>query len=76
MYASVGDRLRIVGKHAGNRARSGVVREVHGKNGEPPYVVLWEDGHETTFFPGPDVVVDGGTNGAPPAPAAAHPVGA
>jgi len=27
---------------------------VHGHDGEPPYLVRWDDGHEGLFFPGPD----------------------
>jgi hypothetical protein len=31
---------------------------VHGKGGEPPFLVRWEeDGHESLFFPGADAAV-------------------
>ncbi|MEA5054300.1 MAG: DUF1918 domain-containing protein, partial [Propionicimonas sp.] len=34
--------------------RRGVVTEVRGQNGGPPYVVRFEDGHTTVVFPGTD----------------------
>ena len=32
--------------------------EVHGKAGEPPYVVRFDDGHTGLVFPGPDAVIE------------------
>jgi len=58
MNANVGDRIVIKGHHIGDHDRDGVVLEVHGADGGPPFLVRWEgDGHETLFFPGPDAVV-------------------
>lgn len=57
MEASVGDRIDIRGKHVGEEGRHGEVVAVHGHEGEPPYVVRWDDGHEGLFFPGADAVV-------------------
>jgi hypothetical protein len=58
MQASVGDRIVVKGHHIGEPDRDGKVLEVHGADGAPPYLVLWEDsGHEGLFFPGPDTVV-------------------
>jgi Domain of unknown function (DUF1918) len=37
--------------------RSGVVVEVRGDDGQPPYVVQWDDGHEGLCYPGPDAHV-------------------
>ena len=28
-----------------------------GKDGGPPYLVRWEDGHEAEIFPGSDVFI-------------------
>lgn len=56
--AAPGDRL-IVHSHAvGTPDRDAEVLEVHGENGEPPFLVRWSDtGHEGLLFPGPDAVV-------------------
>ncbi len=59
MKASVGDRIVIKGHHIGEVERDGEVLEVHGPDGEPPFLVRWDDtGHETLFFPGPDAWVE------------------
>ncbi|WP_253740572.1 DUF1918 domain-containing protein [Nonomuraea thailandensis] len=57
MNAMVGDRLLVHGNTVGERDRSGVITEVQGTNGEPPYVVRFDDGHTGLVFPGPDAVV-------------------
>ncbi len=58
MHAAVGDRIIIKGHHIGEPDRDCEVLEVRGRDGEPPYVVRWEDsGHEALFFPGPDASV-------------------
>jgi hypothetical protein len=54
MGAQVGDRLVVEGPRAESHRREGVVLEVHGAEGAPPYLVRWEDGHEGLVFPGPD----------------------
>ncbi len=38
--------------------RTGEITEVRGANGEPPYLVHFEDGHEGLVYPGPDTVVE------------------
>lgn len=58
MRAKVGDHVRVQSRHVGERPLLGEVLEVHGADGQPPYVVRWEDGHEGTFFPGSDAVVE------------------
>lgn len=58
MHAKVGDRIVISGHRAGESERDCQVLEVRNSNGEPPYLVRWEDnGHEALFFPGPDATV-------------------
>lgn len=55
MRASVGEFLVIASRHVDEHARVGVILEVHGEDGAPPYVVKWEDDETTTMvFPGPD----------------------
>jgi len=47
MNAQVGDELVVKGRHVGDPDRTGVIIEVIGKAGGPPYLVRWSDGHET-----------------------------
>jgi hypothetical protein len=55
MKAQVGDHIVINSRHLGESARDGLVVEVHGADGEPPYLVKWaDDGHTGLVFPGPD----------------------
>jgi uncharacterized protein DUF1918 len=63
MKAQVGDRLILPGTHVGDPHRVGLVIEVHGPDGGPPYLVRWdESGHETLCFPGPDAHVQTATH--------------
>lgn len=58
MKARIGDRILVKGNRLGERDRDAEVLEVHGADGEPPYVVRWaEDGHEGLYFPGSDAGV-------------------
>lgn len=69
MYASVGDRLVIKGKHLGEPIRDGEIIGVEHADGSPPYVVRWDDtGHESLIFPGPDAQVHHFEHGARPGP--------
>lgn len=59
MQASAGDRIVVKGHRVGEADRDGLVLEVRGPDGAPPYFVRWEsDGHEGLFFPGADVFVE------------------
>jgi hypothetical protein len=58
MHAQVGDELIVRGRHVGDEDREGVVTEVHGENGAPPYIVRWKDGHESVFVPSADTLVE------------------
>ena len=51
MKARVGDELVVKGRHVGDQDRTGVIIEVHGKAGGPPYLVRWSNGHESSFHP-------------------------
>jgi Domain of unknown function (DUF1918) len=56
--AKVGDKIVVKGHHLGEPDCDAVVLEVHGPDGDAPYVVRWsEDGHEGLFFPGTDAIV-------------------
>ena len=58
MRAEVGDRLHVRGRKVGHHDRLGEVLEVRGENGAPPYLIRFDDGHESLVFPGPDCVVE------------------
>jgi len=51
MKAQVGDELVVKGCHVGDPDRTGVIIEVIGQAGGPPYLVRWSDGHESSFYP-------------------------
>ena len=51
MKAQVGDELLVRGRHVGDPDRSGVIIEVIGQAGGPPYLVRWSDGRESSFYP-------------------------
>ena len=57
MQANVGDRLSVHSHMVGIPDRMGEVLEVRGADGAPPYIVRFDDGHESLVFPGPDWVV-------------------
>jgi hypothetical protein len=58
MKAKVGDELVVKGHHVGDKERRGVITGVRGEDDGPPYLVRWDDGHESTFFPSSDTVVE------------------
>ncbi len=58
MQATVGDRISILRHDEHGVFRDGVIIEVPGGAGQPPYYVRWsDDGHVSLFFPGPDARV-------------------
>ena len=59
MRAEVGNMLVVRGHRQGEPDRRGEIIEVHGVNGNPPFLVRWDDtGHEVLVFPGPDAAVE------------------
>jgi Domain of unknown function (DUF1918) len=58
LHARKGDRLVVRGHHQGEPQRDGEILQVLGANGAPPYLVRWEDGHESEVFPSSDVYVE------------------
>lgn len=58
MRAAVGDRIVVRGHHVGEHERSATVLAVEGEEGGPPYLVRWDDGHESVFFPSSDSTVE------------------
>ncbi len=49
---NVGDRVVVESERVGQPAREGEILEVLGAGSAIHYRVRWEDGHESTFFPG------------------------
>ncbi|AEE47805.1 DUF1918 domain-containing protein [Cellulomonas fimi] len=56
MHAEVGDKVVVHGRTVGTADRCGTVVEARGADG--PYLVRFDDGHESLVFPGPDVSVE------------------
>ncbi|GCE76141.1 DUF1918 domain-containing protein [Cellulomonas biazotea] len=56
MHAEVGDKVVVHGRTVGTADRSGTVVEARGSEG--PYLVRFDDGHESLVFPGPDVSIE------------------
>jgi hypothetical protein len=69
MRAEVGDELVVRGRHVGDADREGVIIEIHGSGGMPPYLVRWEHGHES--LPSPLLWWVGRCQDAAPVPARA-----
>lgn len=57
MHAAVGDRIVVHGRTVGAGEQRGEIVEVHGEQGQPPYLVKFTDGHEGLIFPGSDCEV-------------------
>ena len=58
MRAAVGDRLHIQGKVVGMQEHTAVVVETRGKDGGPPYLVRYDDGHESLVYPAADAWIE------------------
>jgi Domain of unknown function (DUF1918) len=57
MRAQVGDELTVKGRHRGDEERHGEIIQVDGPEGAPPYLVRWQDGHDSLFFPASDAEI-------------------
>ncbi len=54
MEVKEGDRIVIRGRTVESPDRQGEVIGVRGADGSPPYVVRFDDGHESVIQPGAD----------------------
>jgi Ala-tRNA(Pro) deacylase len=50
--AKEGDVVEVSGRRVGEPGRMGEILEVLGPADRPHYVVRWEDGHQSIFYPG------------------------
>lgn len=58
MKAHPGDRLVVMSRHVDDAVEQGVIIEVHGVDGDPPFLVRWEGNeHDSLVYPGPDARV-------------------
>jgi hypothetical protein len=57
MRVHKGDVLRFTGRTVGTPEHRATVLEVLGQDGEPPFRVRYEDGHEAEVVPGPDCMI-------------------
>jgi Domain of unknown function (DUF1918) len=58
MHANVGDQVVIESATLDSARRRGEVTEVLGRGEREHYRIRWQDGHESTYFPGPDARVE------------------
>ena len=59
MNAAVGSKIVVASHHEGGHDRIGIIREVRGTDGSPPYVVEWLDAAgEHMVWPGPDAHIE------------------
>jgi len=58
MRAVTGDRLHFQSRTVGVAEHTAVILETRGADGEPPYLVRHENGHEAVVFPGVDAWVE------------------
>lgn len=57
MKAHQGDHIILAASHVDQATRDGVVLEVRGDDGAPPYLVRWSDGHTGLLYPGPGSIL-------------------
>lgn len=58
MRAVAGDEVVVKGRRVGDADREGVITEVRGTDGAPPYQVRWRDGHESVLMPSSGTVIE------------------
>ena len=58
MQAKTGDRITVSGHKVGDAERHGLIIDVRGDDGGPPYLVVWDDDPgEHLLFPGSDATI-------------------
>ncbi len=59
MHAEIGNSIVVRGRRVGDRNRRGVIVDIRGEAGRPPYLVRWDDEQgEHLYFPGADALID------------------
>jgi hypothetical protein len=57
MHATVGDQIVVETETLNHRRRCGEVLDVISSGEREHYLIRWDDGHESLFYPGPDARV-------------------
>lgn len=60
--AHTGDRIHVHSHAVDVPDRTAEILEVRGKDGGPPYLVRYDDGHESVIYPGSDTTVETAEN--------------
>jgi len=55
-----GDLVKTAGRRVGDPGRTGEILAVLGEDGQPHYLVRWEDGRESTLYPGEGTTIRAG----------------
>jgi uncharacterized protein DUF1918 len=55
--AEVGSIVVIAGHHVGEHERTGEIVQLLGEPPHERYVVRWDDGRESVFYPGSDATI-------------------
>ncbi|AEF42688.1 DUF1918 domain-containing protein [Hoyosella subflava] len=63
MHAVAGDRIHFKSGTVGAPEHEAEILEVQGSNGEPPYRVRFDDGHESIVYPGSDIQIEHPSSG-------------
>jgi hypothetical protein len=58
MDAQVGDHIKVESNRVGGGQRTGEIVEIVTGPAGNCYHILWDDGHETSFFPSSDASVE------------------
>lgn len=58
MKAQPGDRIIIRGRTVESPDRHGEVVEARGEDGGAPFLIRFDDGHESIVYPGGDTVLE------------------
>lgn len=56
-HTKPGDLVVVAGHRVGDRERIGEIVELLGDPAHQRYRVLWDDGHESIFYPSSDAVI-------------------
>jgi Domain of unknown function (DUF1918) len=56
-HAGIGDIVEVGGHRVHEAKRLGEIVEVLGEAGHEHFRVIWEDGHESVFYPSSDSIV-------------------
>jgi hypothetical protein len=56
-WVGPGDFVKTAGRHVGDSGRTGEIVAVLGEDDHLHYLVRWEDGRESTLYPGEGTII-------------------